>query len=84
MSIEEQVSESSQIFSVSQSERKNIRFQRYMEDAHSVIPCLNDDPSVFYASVFDGHGGIFCVNFVDLCRARNCRLCERPFAKEPN
>ena len=65
MSFEEQVSESSQIFSVSQSERKNVRFQRYMEDAHSVIPCLNDDPGVFYASVFDGHGGIFeCISLI--------------------
>ena len=59
MSLEEQVAKSSQIFSLSQSEKKNARFQRYMEDAHSVIPCLNDDPNIFYASVFDVHGGIF-------------------------
>lgn len=42
---QEEISRSSQVFFISQSERKNARFQRYMEDAHTIIPRLggNDD-----------------------------------------
>ena len=59
MAFQEEVERSSQVAFVSQSERKNARFQRYMEDTHKIIPCLDGDTTVFYASVFDGHGGKF-------------------------
>lgn len=66
MDINDEVKRSSQVAFVSQSERKNARFQRYMEDTHVIIPCLNDNPDIFYASVFDGHGGmvwLFSLNY---------------------
>lgn len=61
MDINDEVKRSSHVAFVSQSERKNARYQRYMEDTHMIIPCLNDNTDIFYASVFDGHGGIVCL-----------------------
>lgn len=61
VSLEKQVEQSHQVSFVSQADRKNARFQRYMEDTHIAIPCLDNDPDIFYASVFDGHGGFFSV-----------------------
>ena len=60
MSLEEQIAQSRQISFISQAERRNARFQKYMEDTHTVIPCLDGNPDRFYASVFDGHGGSGC------------------------
>lgn len=54
---QEVISKSSQVFFISQSERKNARFQRYMEDAHTIIPRLGGDENTFFAAVYDGHGG---------------------------
>ena len=66
MAFQEEVERSSQVAFISQSERKNARFQRYMEDTHKIIPCLDGDTSVFYASVFDGHGGMNCSLFLKI------------------
>lgn len=57
MSFEEEVKKSSQVTFISQASRRNARYQRNMEDRHTVIPCLDNDENIFYASVFDGHGG---------------------------
>lgn len=54
---QEEVSQSSQVSFISQAERKNARFQRYMEDAHTIVPCLDGKKDVFFAGVYDGHGG---------------------------
>ena len=77
MSTQKEVASSTQVSFISQAERKNARFQRSMEDAHIVIPCLNGDRDMFYASVFDGHGGIFCVcSFNFLGRETADYVCE--------
>ena len=55
--LQEEISRSSQVFFISQSERKNARFQRYMEDAHTIIPRLGGNDDTFFAAVYDGHGG---------------------------
>lgn len=55
--LKEEISSSSQVSFVSQSERKNARFQRYMEDAHTILPCLGGNNDTFFAAVYDGHGG---------------------------
>ena len=54
---QEEVSPSTQVSFISQAERKNARFQRYMEDAHTIVPCLDGKKDVFFAGVYDGHGG---------------------------
>ena len=65
MSLEEEVKKSSQVVFISQASRRNARYQRNMEDRHTVIPCLDNNENIFYASVFDGHGGnVFFIIFI--------------------
>lgn len=52
------VSQSTQAWFVSHSERRNARFQRSMEDTHMIIPLLDGKENVFFAGVYDGHGGL--------------------------
>jgi serine/threonine protein phosphatase PrpC len=28
-----------------------------MEDAYRVVPCFDDDPSLSFIAIYDGHGG---------------------------
>ena len=51
-------SQSTQAWFVSHAERRNARFQRNMEDTHTIIPALNGQESIFFAGVYDGHGGL--------------------------
>ena len=51
-------SQSTQVWFVSHAERRNARFQRNMEDTHTIIPMLNGQESIFFAGVYDGHGGL--------------------------
>ncbi|KAK8821982.1 hypothetical protein WA538_000079, partial [Blastocystis sp. DL] len=61
---QKEISQSTQVSFISQAERKNARFQRYMEDAHTIVPCLDGKKDVFFAGVYDGHGGKETAQFV--------------------
>ncbi|KAK8801972.1 hypothetical protein WA158_006367 [Blastocystis sp. Blastoise] len=47
-----------------QAERMNAKRRKSMEDAHKIIPCFMNDVNIFYAGVFDGHGGRGVVDWV--------------------
>lgn len=43
----------------------NPRKRNTMEDCHRIIPSFNDDSSMAYFGVYDGHGGRNIVDFLE-------------------
>ena len=77
MGLQDEIERSTQVSFVSLCERRNARHQRYMEDMHAIIPCLDDEENTFYCSVFDGHGGK-CIVFTLLLGTETAKyLTER-------